>query len=160
VDLARTSRRLVITEATVDPTNIGAIARSAAGLGFDGLVLSPTCADPLYRRSVKVSMGEVLRLPTARARTWPDPVGDLVDAGWHVLALTPAADATDLRDVRLDDDDRVALLLGTEGEGLSAGALAAATQRVSIPMRAGVDSLNVAVAAGVACWALAPRNPR
>lgn len=148
------TRRLLVLEGLVDHTNVGAVVRSAAGLGFDGLLVDPTCADPLYRRAVRVSMGAVFTLPWTRCVSWPDPLDSLRLAGWRLVAMTPRASAQSLLDFALGPDDRVALLLGTEGAGLSAEALAAVTDHVRIPMAPGVDSLNVAAAAAVACFAL------
>ena len=147
------ARRVVVMEAVNDHTNIGAIFRSAAALGMDAVLLSPDCADPLYRRSVKVSMGAVFSVPYARLASWPHDLGTVVRAaGFHVLALTPAPDAADLS--TLARPDRPALLLGAEGPGLTARALAAADTRVRIPMSHDVDSLNVAAAAAVAFYAM------
>ncbi|EIV93782.1 RNA methyltransferase [Frankia sp. QA3] len=165
-----TARRVLVCEDIVSHTNLGAIFRSAAGLGMDAVLLSPRCADPLYRRSVRVSMGEVFAVPYARLDPWPGTLGLLRDAGFTLLALTPAADAADLGafaagiDAAGPDEDpsagsppRVALLLGTEGPGLSETAQAAATARVRIPMAHGVDSLNVAATAAIACYLLGRR---
>jgi len=149
-DVLRTARRVAVLEDTNNPTNLGAVARSAAALGMDALLLSPECADPLYRRAVRVSMGEVFALRCARVETWPQGLTVLRDHGFRLLALTPDADATPIRDVPLTG--RVAVMLGAEGPGLSAGAAAVADQRVRIPMAAGVDSLNVAAAAAVAFY--------
>jgi tRNA G18 (ribose-2'-O)-methylase SpoU len=151
------ARRILVLEDVNSPTNLGAIFRSAAGLGMDAVLLSPTCCDPLYRRAVRVSMGEVLVVPYAYLDRWPVGLQLVRDTGFRVLALTPASDALPLHDVPLDRDDKVAVLLGAEGPGLSAEALAASDLRVRIPMSAGVDSLNVAAAAAVACWALGRR---
>lgn len=151
------ARRVVVLEAVTSHTNLGAVFRSAAGLGMDAVLLSPTSADPLYRRAVRVSMGEVFAVPYAFLPDWPDAVAALQGRGFEVLALTPAVDAVPLQEVRLGADARVAVLLGTEGPGLTPAALAAASRRVRIPMAAGVDSLNVAAAAAVAFWALASR---
>ncbi len=151
-------RRLVVLEDVVDHANVGAILRSAAGLGWDGALLSPRCADPLYRRAVKVSMGAVFALPWTRLPSWREAPGLLRDAGLTTVALTLADDAVDLDQVAhgLAADERVAVLLGTEGAGLSGHWSSSATLRARIPMRAGIDSLNVAAAAAVACYALAP----
>jgi tRNA G18 (ribose-2'-O)-methylase SpoU len=146
------SRRVVVLEDLVDHTNVGAVFRCAAALGMDGVLLSPRCADPLYRRAVKVSMGTVFSLPYARMTVWYDGLADLRSAGFELLALTPAADAVDLEDVSLGP--RVALVLGSEGAGLSPRWLAEADQRVRIPMTGGVDSLNVAAAVAIACYVL------
>lgn len=153
------ARRAVVLEDTNNPTNLGAVFRSAAGLGVDAVLLSPECADPLYRRAVRVSMGEVFALPYARLDAWPDGLADVRAAGFRLLALTPRADAVRLDDLRLGADERAALLLGAEGPGLSAGALAAADLAVRIPMARGVDSLNLAAAAAVACYVLGRRPP-
>jgi tRNA G18 (ribose-2'-O)-methylase SpoU len=145
------ARTIVILEGLSDQENVGAIVRSARAFGVDALLLDPTAADPLGRRSVRVSMGEVLHLPWARATPWPDALRALADGGWRVLALTPAADARSLRTVSRAPGDRVAVLLGAEGPGLSAAAMARA-ERVCIPIRPGVDSLNVGHATAVALW--------
>ena len=150
--------RLVVCEDVVDHTNVGAILRSAAGLGFDGALFSPRAADPLYRRSIKVSMGAVFSLPWARLPDWHAAPELLRSAGFTTVALTLAEDALDLADVAAEQRRRptkLALLLGTEGAGLSERWSAGATVRATIPMTAGIDSLNVAAAAAVACYALA-----
>lgn len=154
------ARRLVVCENVNTHTNLGAIFRSVAGLGMDGVLLSPSCADPLYRRSVRVSMGEVFAVPYATVSPWPDGLARLRQAGFTLLALTPAAGAVPIH--RLDPAHRArpALLFGAEGAGLSAAALAASDLRVTIPMSHGVDSLNVAAAAAVACWELARDDGR
>ena len=149
------ARRVVVMEDIVNHTNLGAIFRSAAALGMDAAVLTPSCADPLYRRSVRVSMGTVFALPYARLDSWPGGLATLAEHGFRTIALTPGPTAIDLRDLRFGPEEKVALLLGTEGDGLSDPALAAADLRVRIPMAAGVDSLNVAAAAAVACYAIA-----
>jgi len=143
-------RTVVVLEECNDHENMGAVARSARALDADALVLSPRCADPLYRRSVRVSMGEILRLPLVAAARWPAGLVELQAIGFTVLAFTPSADAIDLEEVRVQPEQRVALLLGAEGPGLSPEAQAAADTRVRIPIRAGVDSLNVGHAAAVA----------
>jgi tRNA G18 (ribose-2'-O)-methylase SpoU len=154
--LLAAARRVVIVEDMNNPTNLGSVLRSAAALGYDAVLLSPRSADPLYRRSVRVSMGAALVLPHARLAPWPEGLGQVRAAGFLVLALTPEPDA-----VSIDDVDpalpRLALLVGAEGPGLSAGALEAADVRARIPMAPGVDSLNVAAAAAIACYALRPR---
>ena len=138
---------VVALESLNDQENLGAIARSARALGADALVLDPTCADPYYRRVVRVSMGEVLHLPVTRVDDWATGLQRMTAAGFCLAALTPAGE-TSLFDWR--PPERVALLLGAEGPGLSAAALAAADVRVRIPIRADVDSLNVGHAAAVA----------
>jgi tRNA G18 (ribose-2'-O)-methylase SpoU len=154
-EVIRAARRLVILEDVNNHTNIGAVFRGAAGLGMDAVLLSPTCADPLYRRSVRVSMGTVFSVPYARLEPWPAALDEVRAAGFTVLALTPAPDAVALHRLPPAACSRPALVLGAEGPGLSAAALDAADLRVAIPMRAGVDSLNVAAAAAVAFWEIA-----
>ena len=148
--------RLVVLEDIVDHTNVGAIIRSAAGLGLDGLLVSPRCADPLYRRSVRVSMGTVFDIPWTRLNSWPGDLQLLRDAGFVTVAMTPAEEAVDLD--AFDPPGKVALILGTEGDGLSTRAIDHADVKVRIPMRRGVDSLNVAAAAAVVCWHLRPTS--
>ncbi len=157
-DLLRQSSRIVVLEEVNSHTNLGAIFRSAAGLGMDAVLLSPTCADPLYRRSVRVSMGEVFSIPYARFESWPGGLAELREAGFRVLALTPDSQAASIDDIEVRDGDKIALLLGAEGPGLSQSALGAATTRVRIPMGNGVDSLNVAAATAVACYAITRRT--
>lgn len=147
------ARRVAVLEAVNDHTNVGAVFRSAAALGVDAVLLSPDCADPLYRRSVKVSMGAVFAVPYARLDRWPEGLRQVADAGFRVLALTPDDRATDLGPALRDHRGGLALLLGAEGGGLSRRALAAADDWVRIPMSHGVDSLNVAAAAAVAFYA-------
>lgn len=154
--LLATSSRVAVIEDLVDATNLGAVFRGAAALGIDAVLLTPRCADPLYRRAVKVSMGSVFTVPYARFDRWPQCFQQIREAGFTLLAMTPAPGSVDLPDLAMPD--RTALLLGTEGPGLSRAALAAADLRVRIPMDAGVDSLNVAAAAAVAFYAM--RYPR
>jgi tRNA G18 (ribose-2'-O)-methylase SpoU len=150
------ARRLLVTEGVNDHENLGALFRNAAAFGLDGVVLDPTTADPLYRRSVRVSMGHVLRVSWARSQLWPDGLTDLRQRwGFCVVALTPALDAEPIDVLAADPPDRIALLVGAEGPGLSRPALAAADRRVRIPLAPGVDSLNVATAAAVAFHRLA-----
>jgi tRNA G18 (ribose-2'-O)-methylase SpoU len=153
------ARRIVVLEDIVDHTNVGAIFRCVAALGFDAVVLAPRCADPLYRRSVRVSMGAVFAVPYARMDDWRDGLAGLRAAGFRLLALTLAPDAVPIGDLAAsgpasEPDARLALLLGTEGDGLSSRWRAQADLSVRIPMRRGVDSLNVASAAAVACYLL------
>ena len=149
-----TARRVAILEDVNNHTNIGAVFRGAAALGIDAVLLSPTCADPLYRRSVRVSMGEVFAVPYARLEPWPDALAQVREAGFTVLALTPAEHALPLQRLDAAQRARPALLLGAEGPGLSRHAMAASDVPVRLPMRRGVDSLNVAAAAAVAFWEL------
>jgi len=153
-DVLRGASRIVILEGIVDHTNVGAVFRSAAGLGFDAVLVDPTCADPLYRRSVRVSMGAVFSLPWTRLGPWPSSLTELYDEGWEVVALTPRPTAEPLSSVAAQPPARLALLLGSEGPGLSQDALRSVTRHVRIPMAAGVDSLNVAAAVAVACYGL------
>jgi tRNA G18 (ribose-2'-O)-methylase SpoU len=153
-DVLATARRVAILEDVNNHTNIGAVFRGAAALGIDAVLLSPTCADPLYRRSVRVSMGEVFAVPYARLDPWPDGLDRVRAAGFTVLALTPAPDAVPMQHLSTEQRSRAALLLGAEGPGLSRHALAASDVPVRLPMRRGVDSLNVAAAAAVAFWEL------
>jgi tRNA G18 (ribose-2'-O)-methylase SpoU len=146
---------VVVVEGVNDHENLGALFRNAAAFGAGAVVLDPTCADPFYRRSIRVSMGHVLRLPFTRAAAWPAALAELGAAGFEVLALTPSADAEDVRALEPSAVTRPrALLVGAEGPGLSTPALAAADRRVRIAMAPGVDSLNVATAAAVALFQL------
>jgi tRNA G18 (ribose-2'-O)-methylase SpoU len=152
------ARRIVVLEDIVDHTNVGAIFRCVAALGFDAVLLAPRCADPLYRRAVRVSMGAVLSVPYARLTDWRDGLAELRAAGFRLLALTPDPAATPIGAVAAaagqDPAGKLALLIGGEGDGLSGRWLAAADEAVRIPMSRGVDSLNVASAAAVACYLL------
>jgi tRNA G18 (ribose-2'-O)-methylase SpoU len=150
------ARTVVVLEDVVDHTNVGAIFRSAAALGVDAVLLSPRCADPLYRRSIKVAMGAVFSVPYARLESWYDAVAELAKEGFSTVALTPAADALEIEDA-VRGLDRVALLMGSEGPGLSRRWMETADRRAVIPMAAGIDSLNVAAATAVACYVTARR---
>ena len=152
-------RRVVVLEDVVDHTNVGAVFRSVAGIGADAVLVSPQCADPLYRRAVRVSMGTVFQVPWTRLAPWPVGLHRLRAAGLTVAALTLANDAIDLDSLAADPPERLALVLGTEGDGLSAAATSASDLAVRIPMAGGVDSLNVAAAAAVALWALRLKAP-
>jgi len=143
-------RRIAVLEGLNDHENIGSIGSSAVALGVDALLLDPTCADPYYRRSVRVSMGHLLTLPVRVLTDWPGDLDRVRAAGYTTVALTPAADAVDLGALDPTAHPRTALLLGAEGPGLSAAAQAAVDVRARIPMRSGVDSLGVAAAAAVA----------
>jgi tRNA G18 (ribose-2'-O)-methylase SpoU len=153
-------QRLVVLEDIVDHTNVGAILRNAAGLGWDGALLSPRSADPLYRRSIKVSMGAVFSLPWARLDDWRDAPQMLSAAGFLTVALSLAPDAVELSELAasLTAQARLAVMLGTEGAGLSRRWSDTASVRARIPMSAGIDSLNVAAAAAIACYSLSPRG--
>jgi tRNA G18 (ribose-2'-O)-methylase SpoU len=150
--------RVVVLEGVVEPANVGSVFRAGAALGMDAVLLDPRCADPLYRRAVKVSMGAVFTLRYARLSRWPADLDAVRDAGLTLLALTPALDAVDLDELAVRTR-RYAVLLGTEGEGLTPRAQAAADVRIRIPMAHDVDSLNVAAAAAVAFYALNRRQP-
>ena len=142
--------RVVVLEDLVDHTNVGAIFRSAAAFGMDAVLLSPRCADPLYRRAVKTSMGAVLTVPYTRITSWFVAMEQLRTAGFQVLALTPADDAIPLSELHLGR--KVAIVLGGEGHGLSERWMRSADARVVIPIAPGVDSLNVSAAAAVAAF--------
>ncbi len=150
------ARRVFILEDIVDHTNVGALFRSAAALGVDAVLVTPRCADPLYRRSVRVSMGTVFQVPWTRIDPWPAGVTDLQDLGFTVATLALADDAASLDDLATEPPERLALVLGTEGDGLARSTLALSDLTVTIPMTGGVDSLNVAAAGAVAAWALRP----
>lgn len=152
--LAAGRSRVVVLEDLVDHTNVGAAFRSVAALGADAVVVAPRCADPLYRRSVRVSMGTVFAVPWARSADWPGDLDLLREHGFVVAALALATDAVPLDVFAAQAPERVALVLGAEGDGLSARVVAASDVSVRIPMVGGVDSLNVAAACAVALWAL------
>ncbi|MHA6693919.1 TrmH family RNA methyltransferase [Homoserinimonas sp. A520] len=149
------ARRVVILENVVDPTNVGAIFRSVAAIGADAVLVTPRCSDPFYRRAIRVSMGTVLQVPWTRVGDWASARELLTASGFHIAALALTDDAVNLRTFAADAPERVALVLGTEGEGLTSDAIASADTIVQIPMRHGIDSLNVAAAAAVAMFALA-----
>ncbi len=148
--------RVAVLEDLVDDTNVGAVFRSAAALGVDAVVLTPRCGDPLYRRAVRTSMGAVFTVPWTRI-DWRRGPESLNAAGFTLVALTPAADAQDIRAFDPSAHPRIALVIGNEGEGSSSRWLDAADVRLRIPMSHGIDSLNVAAAAAVAFFALTPR---
>lgn len=156
-DVLPGARRVLVLEGVMNPSNVGTIIRSATALGVDATLIGPGSADPFGRRALRTGMGAALVHPWAITA---DPVADLRVAGFAVLALTPEADATPLpRALAARAGERVALALGSEGPGLSPGMLDAADARVTIPMASGVDSLNVAAAAAVACWLLSQPVP-
>jgi tRNA G18 (ribose-2'-O)-methylase SpoU len=152
-EVLASARRVVVVEDLVDHTNIGAVFRSVAALGFDAVLLSPRCADPFYRRSIKVAMGAVFQLPHARFADWYAAPDVLRDAGFATYAMTLAPDAVSLEGVETDVD-RLAVVVGGEGHGLSDHWEREADVRVTIPMASGVDSLNVAASVAIACWHL------
>ena len=149
------ARRVAVLEGVVDATNIGAIFRSAAALGMDAVLLSPTCCDPLTRRAVRVSMGTVFQLPWATFDIWPNGgMALLRGAGFATCAMALRDDSLALGDERLNSLPKLAIVLGAEGDGLANGTIAACDYTVRIPMAHGVDSLNVAAASAVAFWEL------
>lgn len=153
------AKRICVLEGIVDSTNIGAIFRSAAALGMDGVLLTPTCCDPLYRRAVRVSMGTVFQIPWARIgdtpADWPTQgLAQLNQYGFKTAALALSDTAVSIEDPCLQAEDKLAVILGTEGDGLSAHTIAGCDYTVCIPMYHGVDSLNVAAASAVAFWQL------
>jgi tRNA G18 (ribose-2'-O)-methylase SpoU len=146
------ARRVIVLEGVNNPTNLGIIARSAAALGIDAMLLDAFCCDPLYRRASRVAMGEVFKLPYARLGAFPEGLAFLQDRGFELVALTPEPGALPIDRMQLGADARVALLFGAEGPGLTDATLAHCDHQVRIPMREGVDSLNIAAAAAIAIW--------
>lgn len=149
-EILASATAIAVLESVNDHENLGAIFRSASALGIDAVLLCPRSSDPLYRRCVRVSMGEVLTVPFTRLDPWPEALGKVAAAGFRILALTPRPTATPIAAVDVRPGERVALLFGAEGPGLSDEALDAADAHVRIPLRAGVDSLNVGHAAAIA----------
>ena len=154
--LLKNASRVVILEDIVDHTNVGAVFRSAAALGVDAVLITPRCADPLYRRAVRVSMGTVFQVPWTRIDRWPEGVQVLREHGFTVAAFALGDGAISLDDLAANQPDRLAMIFGTEGDGLSRLAVKGADLVVKIPMAGGVDSLNMAAASAVAIWALRP----
>ncbi len=152
--LLRTSTTLVVLEAIANADNVGGIFRNAAAFGADGAVLSPDCCDPLYRKAIRTSMGAALAVPFAHASPWPAAIHAIRDAGFTIVALSPRPPSEPL-DTFAGAPPRVALVVGAEGAGLTPAIESLADRRVRIPMAPAVDSLNVAVASGIALWALA-----
>jgi tRNA G18 (ribose-2'-O)-methylase SpoU len=150
------ARSVLVLEDLVDHTNVGAVFRSGAALGFDAVLLAPRCADPLYRRSIKVGMGAVFSTPWTRLPDWYDALPDLSRRGFTTVALTLGPDSVPIEEA-VAGVDRLALVLGSEGHGLSSRWESSADRRAVIPMAAGIDSLNVAAASAVACYAAARR---
>ena len=155
VEVVRSARLVAVLEGLNDHENLGVLFRAARALGVHGVLLSPGCADPLYRRSIRVSMGHVLHVPHARLDELPDAFSILGDAGFTTVAMTPDPTAPDIRNLEMGHTERVAVLLGAEGSGLTESAVSGADGRARIAMHDGVDSLNVAVAAAIAFHALA-----
>ena len=156
------ARRIAVLENIMNPTNLGAVFRSAAALGIDGVLLTPACTDPLYRRSVRVSMGTVFQIPWAyigeELTQWPHPGMERLQAlGFKTAAMALRDDSVSIDDARLMAEEKLAIVLGTEGDGLAADTIANCDYTVRIPMSHGVDSLNVAAASAVAFWQLGLR---
>ncbi len=146
------ARRVVVLEDLVDHTNVGAVFRSAAALGVDAVLVTPRCADPLYRRSIKVSMGTVFQVPWTRLDPWPDGIELLKEVGYVVAGMTLGEDAITLDELAAQDHPNLALVFGTEGHGLRPETDRMLDARVTIPMMNGVDSLNVAASSAVAFY--------
>ena len=161
-DLCASARRIAILESIVDPTNVGAIFRSAAALNLDAVLVTPTCCDPLYRRAVRVSMGTVFQIPWTRIGNthtdWPHPGMDRLKAlGFKTAAMALSDNSVSIEDPALGSEEKLAIILGTEGDGLSLRTIADCDYTVRIPMAHQVDSLNVAAASAVAFWELRRR---
>lgn len=152
------ARRVVVLENIVDHTNVGAIFRSVAAVGADAVLVSPQCADPLYRRSVRVSMGTVFQVPWTKLSEWPEGIAELQSHGFVVAALALDERAVSMRELVAENHPKIALVLGTEGNGLLPSTLAASDRTVMIPMKHGIDSLNVAAAGAVALYALSEQS--
>lgn len=154
-DICRTARRVAVLEDVMNPTNLGAIFRSAAALGMDAVLLTPACSNPLYRRSCRVSMGTVFQVPWAYLDSnWPETLGRM---GFSTCAMALRDDSYSIDDPALRAVEKLAVVLGTEGDGLANSTIAACDYTVKIPMAHGVDSLNVAAASAVAFWELRAR---
>ena len=155
VDLATNTRRLVAMERVGNADNVGAIFRNAVAFGADGILVGPSCADPLYRKAIRTSMAAVLTMPFADAQPWPGVLIDLHTEGWTVIALTPSSSALPLADVAdIVRGQPTVVVVGHEGEGLSSDSVAASSYQARIPMAAGVDSVNVATAVAIALYEL------
>jgi tRNA G18 (ribose-2'-O)-methylase SpoU len=149
---------LIVLEGVANADNVGGVFRNAAAFGADGVLLDPTCCDPLYRKAIRTSMGAVLRMPFSRVDAWPYDLAELRDAGFEIAALTPREPAVSIEAFAGSRPSRVALLVGSEGAGLTKGAETAADCRVRIPIAPEVDSLNLAVAVGIALHRLTARE--
>ena len=156
--LCKNARRVAILENVVNPTNVGAIFRSAAALGMDAVLLTPACADPLYRRASRVSMGTVFQIPWTyfdKSASWPDGAMDVLHKlGYKTVAMALRDDSVSIDDEKMMAEEKLAIVLGTEGDGLADHTIADCDYTVKIPMTHGVDSLNVAAASAVAFWQL------
>ena len=157
-EVLKGARRIAILENVMNPTNVGAIFRSAAALGMDAVLLTPACTNPLYRRSCRVSMGTVFQVPWTYLPDWPQPaIGALQKLGFKTAAMALSDDSVSIEDPVLLAEEKLAIILGTEGDGLAASTIADCDYTVRIPMYHGVDSLNVAAASAVAFWQLRSR---
>lgn len=156
-EIVTKAQRIAVLENIVDHTNVGAIFRSAAGLGIDSILITPQCADPLYRRSIRVSMGAVFSIPWTRTPHWPGALAELTAHGFHTVALSPDRDSQTLEHFVARDHGKVAFILGSEGDGLTPESLSACQSVVHIPMSHDVSSLNVAAASAVVFWAMRER---
>ena len=161
-EICQRARRVVVLENVQNPTNVGAIFRSAAALGMDAVLLTPGCSNPLYRRSARVSMGTVFQIPWTfignETTDWPHPGMDrLKEMGFKTVSMALRDDSYSIDDPRLRQEERLAILMGSEGDGLTEDTLASCDFTVKIPMYHGVDSLNVAAASAVAFWELRAR---
>ena len=156
VDVCKNARRIAVLENVVNPTNIGAIFRSAAALGMDAVLLTPGCSNPLYRRAIRVSMGTVFQIPwTFLDSSWPLPgISELKNHGFHTVSMALRCDSVSIDDPKLSSKQKLAVILGSEGEGLLDETIDNCDDTVCIPMFHGVDSLNVAAASAVAFWEL------
>ena len=162
-DVCANARRVAVLEGIVDSTNVGAIFRSAAALNIDAVLVTPTCGDPLYRRAVRVSMGTVFQVPWTRIGSepsdWPEQgMEQLRKLGFKTAAMALSDDSVSIEDPRLAAEERLAIVLGTEGDGLAERTIAGCDYTVRIPMSHQVDSLNVAAASAVAFWELRARS--
>lgn len=156
-DVVRDAKTVVVLENVVDHTNVGAIFRSVSALGADAVLVTPDCADPLYRRSVRVSMATVLQVPWTRVPAWPDGIDELKALGFTVASLALTDDSISLAEFVAEGHEKVAIVMGSEGHGLTSRTISSSDRVVRIPMSHGVDSLNVAAASAVALYALTNR---
>ena len=160
-DVCQNARRIAILEDVMNPTNVGAIFRSAAALGMDGILLTSASSNPLYRRAIRVSMGTVFQIPWTfmdSQMSWPEPaVGRLHEMGFKIAAMALDDNSVSIDDPQLVHEEKLAIVLGTEGDGLAANTIADCDYTVKIPMYHGVDSLNVAAASAVAFWEMRRR---
>ena len=161
--LLQNAHRVIVLENVMNPTNVGAIFRSAAALGMDAVLLTPACSDPLYRRAVRVSMGTVFQVPWTylgdAVADWPEKGMEILRGhGFKTAAMALCDDSVSIDDAALMAEDKLAVILGTEGDGLAQNTIAGCDYTVKIPMSHGVDSLNVAAASAVACWQLGRRK--